>query len=199
MNLRNIVYITVLFSLSILTLEFYNIIDNQVSAQTYPNIASTRGSFDLTDGTNIQETDLLSPLNILDIENCPGELAIYVHGVWANEYQAEEQTERVFLSLLNNAYNIPVIGFSWDSNTAKNPMGWGIAKLIANQNGQNLVNFILNFKDECPNDDLRIIAHSLGSRVVLSAIQSLYDNYSHDVVSDVVKSVHLLGAAVDNK
>jgi hypothetical protein len=182
-----------------LALEFYNNTDNQVSAQTYPHIASTRGSFDLTDGTNIQQTDLPSALNILDIENCPGELAIYVHGVWATEYQAEEQTERVFLSLLSSAYNIPVIGFSWDSNTAKNPMGWGIAKLIANQNGQNLANFVLNFKDECPNNDLRIIAHSLGSRVVLSAIQSLYDNYSHDIVSDVVKSVHLLGAAADNE
>ena len=76
-------------------LEFYNSIDNQVSAQTYPHIASTRGTFNLTDGTNIQQTDLPSPLYILDIENCPGELAIYVHGVW-DEYQAEEQTKEYF-------------------------------------------------------------------------------------------------------
>ena len=74
--------------------------------------------------------------------------------------------------------NIPVIGFSWDSNTAIDELGWNIAKSIANQNGPNLAKFIVDFKDKCPNDELRIIAHSMGSRVTLSAIQSLYDSIS---------------------
>src|SRR3954447_23567158 len=39
----------------------------------------------------------------------------------------------------------------------------------------------------------------MGARVTLSAIQSLYDNNPHEVVSKIIKSVHLLGAAVDNE
>ena len=57
----------------------------------------------------------------------------------------------------------------------------------------------MDFKDKCPNDDLRIIAHSMGSRVTLSAIQSLYDSNPHDTISKIVTSVHLLGAAVDDE
>ncbi len=57
----------------------------------------------------------------------------------------------------------------------------------------------MDFNNECPNEDLRIITHSLGPRVILSAIQSLYDCNSHDGVSKIVTSVHLLGAAVDNE
>ncbi|MDN5867724.1 MAG: alpha/beta hydrolase [Candidatus Nitrosocosmicus sp.] len=177
---------------------FYSFPESHASTQSYPFIASTRGSFDLADGTNIQQENLPSALNILNNDNCPGELTIYVHGVWASEQEAEEQTERVFLSLLNTDYDIPVIGFSWDSNTAKNPTGWNLAKVIANQNGQNLANFILEFKNQCPNDDLRIIAHSLGSKVVLSAIQSLYE-IGITNADNIVKSVHLLGAAVDDE
>jgi hypothetical protein len=186
-------------SISILLLLVVSFSIEKVFAQTYPFIASTRGSFNITDGNMIQQSNLPSALSILNINNCPGGLTIYVHGVWADEQQAEEQTDRVFLSLQNSRYNIPVIGFSWDSNTAIGQSGWSIAKFIANQNGPNLAKFIVDFKDECPNDDLRIIAHSLGSRVTLSAIQSLYDSNPHDTISKIVTSVHLLGAAVDDE
>jgi len=39
----------------------------------------------------------------------------------------------------------------------------------------------------------------MGARVTLSAIQSLYDNNPPDVVSKIIRSVHLLGAAVDKE
>jgi hypothetical protein len=39
-----------------------------------------------------------SALSILNTE-CPGELAIYIHGVWATNKTADEQTQRLFLSL----------------------------------------------------------------------------------------------------
>jgi hypothetical protein len=42
--------------------------------------------------------------------------------------------------LNSNEYNIPVVGFNWDSNTVINPSGWDIAKSIANQNGLKLAN-----------------------------------------------------------
>jgi len=52
--------------------------------------------------------------------------------------------------------------------------------------GPLLGKFIQQFNDNCPNDKLRITAHSLGSRVTLSAIQSLYDGNS-----DILKKSYL--------
>ncbi len=101
----------------------------------------------------IQPADLHSDLSITNSCNCPGQLAIYVHGIWASERQAEEQTDRVSLSLQNSGYHIPVIGFSWDSNTpfslddtSLSQNGWNIAKIIANENGPVLAKFIVDFK-----------------------------------------------------
>jgi len=73
-----------------------------VLAQTYPFIASTRDFYDVNTGNEKQIRDLPSVLRILNINSCPGELAIYVHGIWATEEEAREQTERVFLSLRNS-------------------------------------------------------------------------------------------------
>jgi hypothetical protein len=188
-----------ILSISILLLLLVSFSIEKVFAQSYPFNASTRGSFDVTDGHMAQQSNLPSALSILNINDCPGELAIYVHGIWADEQQAEEQTDRVFLSLQKSGSNIPVIGFSWDSNTTIDETGWDIAKFIANQNGPKLAKFIVDFKNKCPNDDLRIIAHSMGSRVTLSAIQSLYENNPHDTIYKIVTSVHLLGAAVDDE
>ena len=81
-------------------------------AQLYPFIASSRGSFDLTNGNETQQVDLPSALSILNINNCPGELALYVHGIWTSDLQAEEQTDRVNQSLRSSGYSIPLIGFS---------------------------------------------------------------------------------------
>ncbi len=113
------------------------------------------------------------------------------------------------MSLRNSGYNniFYLIGFSWDSDTAFSPddirtsqRGWNIAKNIANENGPLLAQFIDNFKQECGEDNLRIIAHSLGARVVLSAIQSLYVN-DNDTSPDSrsITSVHLLGPAVNDE
>ena len=176
-----------ILSLSILLLLVVIFSIEKVFAQTYPYIASTRGSFDVIYGHVTHQSNLPSALSILNINNCPGELAIYVHGIWANKQQAEEQTDRVFLSLQKSGSNIPVIGFSWDSNTKIDETGWDIAKFIANQNGPKLAKFIVDFKDKCSNDDLRIIAHSMGSRVTLSANQSLYDSNPHDTISIPIK------------
>jgi hypothetical protein len=170
--------------------------NTNVLAQEDPFIASTRGFLDL----DTEERTLPSAKSILNINNCPPELAIYVHGVWANEDEAKEQTERVALSLRKEGSNIPVIGFSWDSDTIQNPNGWEIAKVIANENGPILAKFIDSFKDECQESKLRIIAHSLGSRVTLSAIQSLSDNnIAPTTPSKTIASVHLLGAAIDDE
>jgi hypothetical protein len=64
-----------------------------VFGQNYEFIESTRGSFDLRSGNIIREPTIHSALSILN-SDCQGELAIYIHGVWATNETAEEQTQR---------------------------------------------------------------------------------------------------------
>lgn len=123
-------------------------------------------------------------------------MAIYVHGVWANQMEAKEQLDRITMSLKANNITIPVIGFSWDSNTKIFPYGWGIAKAIADQNGPKLAKFITDFSNTCKGTSIRIIAHSMGARVVASALVSLNNTHFEP---GVIKSVNFLGAAINNK
>ena len=183
--------------LLIITIESVNII----SVYASPVITvSTRGHFNTLTG---QENAVHTPpptaadvLGQLD-QTCPGEIAIYVHGVWSNEQGAMEQVERVDISLRQrgNNYDVPVVGFSWDSDTRVNPGGFNIAKEIANKNGELLADLIADYKSTCPNDVVRLISHSLGSRVILSALQSLHD----ETQGSIIRSVHLMGAAVDQE
>ena len=69
---------------------------------------------------------------------------MYIHDVWAGGSSVNEQLDRLNMSSDANNYTI-LVGFSWDSNTALNPYGWGIAKYIADQNGPKLAQFIFDF------------------------------------------------------
>ena len=60
-------------------------------------------------------------------ENCYGELAIFVHGVWP-QLQTDNQSERVALAILASNYNIPLFSFNWNSATDISPEGWSEAK-----------------------------------------------------------------------
>ena len=155
-------------------------LSNTAWSLSSPLVVSTRDIFDTKTGVELQNLNTafedVPTLLGLNANNCPGELAIYTHGRWATPEAAKEQTERVFLSLQSLKYTIPVIGFSWDSDTAFSNKGWNISKIIANNNGPLLAKFILGYKEICPNDEIRLIAHSLGARVTLSALQSLHDN-----------------------
>lgn len=194
---------------------YISMIDNALS-QISPLIASTRNAFDTNTGQseNIPIIfDDFSPLLDMTGNNCPGEIVIYVHGIWASEDDAIEQTERVFLSLQESSYTYPVIGYSWDSDTKfvlndedLSKQGWEVAKKIANGNGPLLAKFILGFKEICPTDNIRIISHSLGARVTLSALSDLHKHFFGDdeiiptnVIPKTIKSVHLLGAAVNRE
>ena len=169
------------------------------SQQQSPVMVSTRNVIDNKTGNespaiNTTFEDVPSLLG-LNGNNCPGELAIYIHDIWAKPEEAEEQTQRVYLSLQDINYDIPVIGFSWSSDTEVSEEGWDIAKIIANKNGPLLSKFINGYKEICPNTDIRLVAHSLGSRVTLFALQTLYDDDKYLIID----SVHLLGAAVDDE
>ena len=121
---------------------------------------------------------------------CPNEIAIFVHGWDTDEDKAKERFDRVKLSLENNSYTHPLVGLSWDSDQA-----WLSAKFVAKDNGPQLAKFIVKTMDECtkqqPEKDvkIRLIGHSLGARVVLSALDSLNKNQTWN---NTIASVHLM-------
>lgn len=175
------------------------------------DLVSTRGHFDylatgeLISGHN--KTDYEYYTTNHKIQNqfiCPAqkEIAIYIHGEWTDEAAANEQFDRIAKSITTNNYSIPLIGFSWDANTPLNKSGWEIAKIIANNNGQKLAQFISDFKNKCKDVDIRLIAHSLAAVIVNSTLitisnnQMLNSNLNKDSNFNI-KSVHLLGAAMD--
>jgi hypothetical protein len=182
------------------------------SSYNHNNTISTRGHFnylaigELTPKNN--STDYLYYNDVGENKSrtqneimCPSqkEIAIYVHGAWTNKASANEQFNRTAISLATNNYAIPLIGFSWDSNTPFNEDGWKTAKTIAEKNGLKLARFIMDFKNECQDTDIRIIAHSLGAAVVNSTLISLSNSQEWNTTNNDfnITSVHLLGAAID--
>jgi Alpha/beta hydrolase of unknown function (DUF900) len=174
------------------------------------DIVSTRGHFDhlatgkLISGHNLTDYAYYNNNRIQNEIICPPqkEIAIYIHGEWTDEATANEQFDRIAKSLAINNYSIPLFGFSWDSNTPFNKNGWEVAKNIATDNGQKLAQFIFNFKKECNYADIRLVAHSLAAVVVNSTLISINNNQTLDKninnENDFrIKSVHLLGAAID--
>ncbi|MGA9298371.1 MAG: hypothetical protein WBV72_13275, partial [Nitrososphaeraceae archaeon] len=121
-----------------------------VSGQIEISQISTRNHFDLENG-ELKEGHGLKDYDSLSIPGfpagvCPPEIAIYVHGIWVGagslfEGSLEEPSEifdRVAMSIAKSHYAIPVVGYSWDSNTAITGAGWTTSKEIAQENGPKL-------------------------------------------------------------
>ena len=168
------------------------------------SVISTRGHFDLNSG-NLTSNHNATDYNTINISKCSPEIVIFVHGWNTNEGNASEQFNRTLLSLKANGFNNTLIGYSWDSNTAShkdlNWKAWINAKTIATENGPKLAHFIIDYMNNCKKEsrDIRLIGHSLGARVVLSTLESLYENDTWNKNNYKISSVHLLGAAVDNE
>jgi esterase/lipase superfamily enzyme len=105
--------------------------------------------------------------------------------------------DRARLSLGSLGYSSPIVGFSWDSDTKISNDGWNNAQIIAKENGPKLAQFVVDLKEKCPQIKIRMIAHSLGARVVLSSLDSLNYNQARNSGNFHVESVHLMGAAVN--
>ena len=123
-----------------------------------------------------------------------GSIVIFVHGWEESEKNVEERLNRLKLSLAQDGYTGPLVGFSWPSDTV-----WLGAQFIAQANGPKLAKLIYNITNDCPDANIRIIAHSLGARVVLSSLDSLHQNPLWITKNNKIASVHLMGAAVDDE
>jgi hypothetical protein len=89
-------------------------------------------------------------------------------------------------------YTQPVIGFTWDAD-----LFWNNAVNVAGENGRKLAQFILIYKMACEHANIRIIRHSLGARVVLNSLASLYNIEIWIDKGYKIASTHIIGAAVD--
>jgi hypothetical protein len=208
MKVRDCKFILILMSSLILLLTSYTIGISFAQSTTFADIkfpvkVSTRGQFDNMTGELLPEhnkTDYVaSEIPGLQHGVCPKEIAIIVHGWSLDENKANERFVRANMSLEDMKYqnnNNTVVGYSWDANLNNN--NWNLAKSIAKDNGPKLAQFILDFKIQCPNTEVRLVSHSLGARVVLSTLDSLYNNQKWNETFKVT-SVTVMGAAVDNE
>lgn len=161
---------------------------------------STRGYYDLTTGKTIKTTSYyLYPKK--DFEKLIGskELTIMIHGLQNNNAGAVAKTVLAKNRLHKLEYRYPVIGFSYDSNTtgahlithAKHALA--IGQIIAKKNGRNLGKFIEDFKTTSSKTKIRLMGHSLGSQVILSAVEYLAKKKQN---FGIIDSVYFFGASI---
>lgn len=175
---------------------------NETEIPTY--MISTRDIFQYegVDGPGYSNNYSFSNITELS-QSCPSEVVTFVHGWNVDEEKAKERLDRVKMSLEQDNYtNISLVGLSWGSDTE-----WQAAQSIAKWNGPRLADFISNLAQKCAelgqdNPVIRLIAHSLGARVILSSLDSLNKNpmwKNNANNNSSITSVHLLGAAVDDE
>lgn len=164
-------------------------------------IVSTRGHFrlnlyaqliggaELTDGHTADDYATSGAVPGIDT-TCADEIVVYVHGHANGEQAAITNFNTAYRSLRSNGYQGPVVGYSWDSNT---PIYWGLANRVAQKNGVKLATFIGDYHEACSNAHVRVIAHSLGTVLVLNATNTLDRRYG--VVGPHIHSAHFIGSA----
>ena len=74
--------------------------------------------------SNTTINNATSPNDLMfDTQQCLGEWAIYIHGIWTDRDAAIEQAERIDLSLPSDK-KIPIFVFLWEGDTNLNSFGW---------------------------------------------------------------------------
>lgn len=143
----------------------------------------------------------LYPKSYFDgLEGSP-ELAVMVHGLRNTTSDAARKFVIAKDRLRELGYGHPVVGYSYDSNTAgassaspeKRARAAAVGVRIAEQNGPRLAAFVRSFKASSPATRVRLLGHSLGSQVIFSALTDLAGRGSG---RHPVESVHLFGASV---
>lgn len=129
-----------------------------------------------------------------DDDCVPDEIAVFVHGFLVSEAQAETTFSIVRDTLDYYGYDHPLVGFTWDADRVLAIDDWYPTVRIAQSNGGLLASFLAAYRRANPDTSIRLIGHSLGAQVALSALTRL----SRRSWSGTVANVALLGAAVDD-
>lgn len=142
---------------------------------------------------------------------CPEDITIFVHG-WTNDREgAHKKADRVRDCLDIAGYSGNIAEYTWDSDTINwwdgSPYNaWVVGKYNAGYrshpedgevgNCNALAHAILNIRINCPDAPIRVVAHSLGCRVALLALDALQEDWDYWDEDDEIFSLHLVGAAV---
>ena len=167
--------------------------DNADAPQDFPRV-STRDHFD-DDGNLINGETEWS----YDVEGSwpfwgDEELTVFVHG-WRSSDEEDEDIDAGYecrLALEAAGYGGSSAVFTWDSDKGDSvDLGWADAKEIAERNGKKLANFLQWYTNE-HGVEARLIAHSLGARVSIYALQTLDEAYDESIAS-----VTFVGGAIE--
>lgn len=131
--------------------------------------------------------------------DCQEELVIYIHGFDQTPARSQTKADEMEENLRNEGYNGEFWGYRWASNPAGSGIPihdawqkWHRAKEFADAAGELLAAILETYCECCPDTDIHLVAHSLGARVALEAVENLTGPL------DCIKTVHLMGAAVPN-
>jgi hypothetical protein len=136
------------------------------------------------------------PPNLLRLLEDSPEIAVMIHGMRNDSSGATSKIRIASERLAYLGYGHPVIGFSYDSDVvgAHLRRGYvralGVARVIAEKNGFHLAAFLDDFAQN-HGAAVRLLGHSLGSEVILSAVRHL----RRDGRASAIKSVHLFAAS----
>jgi hypothetical protein len=189
---KDVMVLVLAFTIVVVPLSSILYVDSAEANNTTTSIVSTRNHFWPYGVLNWWHT--ATDYVATDIPGCSQdrEIVVHTHGCSLNEEQAIDRFNTVKKSLNSLGYTQPIVGFTWDAD-----LFWDNAVDAATENGQKLAQFVLDYKMACEHANIRLVGHSLGARVVLNALDSLYDNEIWTERGYRVASVDLMGAAVN--
>jgi alpha/beta hydrolase family protein DUF900 len=139
---------------------------------------------------------------------CVNRVVILVHG-W-NQFPESvlDDFNRASMALDANGVDGRVVGFNWTSETLKphklpyDPTeiatALGTAAFNADNAGHALAKYIMDSRSKCSgNVWIYIVAHSIGTRVVKSALEQLASNVNWNSNHYKLQKIFFLGAALD--
>lgn len=163
----------------------------------FPRV-TTRGLYDIDSGDadGWGSYSLYPKASFGDILSS-AEFLVVVHGL-RNDRVAALEKFRIARDKLNQiGYRHHVVGFTYDSNVrgahikARAERALRVGEKIAQANGLHLAAFVVDARRHNPCVIVRLLGHSLGATVIVSALRRL----ASDGVS-AVESVHLFGASI---
>lgn len=175
---------------------------------------TTRGSYDLTDGSPLypRVSYRLYPRRYFE-DHARGapEMIIVVHGLRNDDRGAAQKVviARDMLRRLGRRRHARsvTVGFSYDSNTRgahtrlHRHRSHMAGRRIAESNGRHLAEFLMDFKRDPRNraTKVRLLGHSLGSEVIYHAITRLAGptpSPRRRAARGIIESVHLFGSSL---
>lgn len=151
---------------------------------------STRGFYDLRTAGVLGRGYRAYPKYFF--EDPGAEMAVMIHGMRNDGPGALEKFGIAGRMLKRCGYRHATVGFSYDADVPEGPGQARIAQKIAARNGINLARFVLDMRGKGAR--VRLLGHSLGSVVALSAVRRLAKLGGG---RGALESVHLFGASLE--